>query len=66
MGQLHYFLGLEINKNDLGINMCYYKYARYLLDRFHMTDCKPTPTPFELGVRLEDVVASPLVDYTRY
>jgi hypothetical protein len=31
-----------------------------------MTYCKPDPTPFQLGVRLEDVGASPLVDCTRY
>jgi hypothetical protein len=66
MGLLHYFLGLEINQNDSGIKMSQSKYARDLLDRFQMTYCKPSPTPFQSGVRLEDVGASPLVDCTRY
>jgi hypothetical protein len=66
MGLLHYFIGLEISHNDSGIKMSQSKYAIYLLDRFHMTYCKPTPTPFQSGVRLEDVSASPLVDCTRY
>jgi hypothetical protein len=46
MGLLHYFLGLEINQNDSGIKMSQTKYAKELLDRFQMTDCKPAPTPF--------------------
>jgi hypothetical protein len=46
--------------------MSHSKYARDLLDRFHMTYCKTTPTPFQSGVRLEDDGASPLVDSTRY
>jgi hypothetical protein len=66
MGLLHYFLGLKINQNDLGIKMYQYKYAIDLLDRFQMIYFKPTPTAFQLGVRLEDVGASPLVDCTRY
>jgi hypothetical protein len=41
-------------------------YARDLLDRFEMTYFKPSPTPFQSWVRLEDVGASPLIDCTRY
>jgi hypothetical protein len=35
MGPLHYFLGLEINQDDLGINISQTKYARDFLVRFH-------------------------------
>jgi hypothetical protein len=42
------------------------KYARHLLKRFHMTDCKSTPTTFLSGVRLEDGRETPLVDSTLY
>jgi hypothetical protein len=66
IGLLHYFLGLEIRQNDSGIKMSQSKYETDLHDRFHMTYCKPAPTPFQLGVRLEDVSASPLVGCTRY
>jgi hypothetical protein len=63
---LHYFIGLEIIQNDLGINMSQSNYARYILDIFQMTYFKPAPTPFQSWVGLEDVDESPLVDCTRY
>ena len=47
MGLLHYFLGLEISQNDSGINMSQSKYAKYLIDRFHMIYCKLSPRPFQ-------------------
>eukprot|EP00253_Pinus_taeda_P025683 PITA_25683 len=46
MGPLHFFLGLKISQAATGIKLSQAKYARDLLKRFHMTDCKPTPTPF--------------------
>ena len=66
MGLLHYFLGLEINQSDSGINMTQSKYANDLLVRFKMTDCKPAATPFLSGVKLEDGGDTPLADCTRY
>jgi hypothetical protein len=66
MGLLHYFLRLEINQSDLGIEMAQYKYAKDLLIRFQMIDCKPTSLPFLSGVKLEDGGTTPLVDSTRY
>ena len=50
MGLLHYFLGLEISQDASGIKLSQAKYARDLLVRFHMTDCKSTTTPFLSGV----------------
>jgi hypothetical protein len=46
MGPLHLFLGIEIGQDASGIKLSQAKYARDLLERFHMTDCKSTPTPF--------------------
>eukprot|EP00253_Pinus_taeda_P028107 PITA_28107 len=54
MGPLHFFLGLEISHDATGIKLSQAKYAQDLLERFRMTDCKPAPTPFLSGVRLED------------
>eukprot|EP00253_Pinus_taeda_P035139 PITA_35139 len=54
MGPLHFFLGLEISQDATGIKLSQAKYARDLLERFRMTDCKPVPTPFLSGVCLED------------
>eukprot|EP00253_Pinus_taeda_P003931 PITA_03931 len=54
MGPLHFFLSLEISQDATSIKLSQAKYARDLLERFHMTNCKPAPTPFLSGVRLED------------
>eukprot|EP00253_Pinus_taeda_P034697 PITA_34697 len=54
MGPLHFFLGLEISQDATAIKLSQAKYARDLLERFRMADCKPAPTPFLSGVRLED------------
>jgi len=66
MGPLHFFLGLEISQDATGIKLSQAKYARDILDRFHMTDYKPTPTSFLFGVCLEDGGPTPLVDITLY
>eukprot|EP00253_Pinus_taeda_P023445 PITA_23445 len=52
MGPLHFFLGLEISQDATGIKISQAKYARDLLERFRMADCKPALTPFLSGVRL--------------
>jgi hypothetical protein len=66
MGPLHFFLGLEISQDASGIKLSQAKYAQYLLERFHMTNCKSTPTPFLSGFKLEDGRETPLVDNTLY
>jgi hypothetical protein len=64
MGPLHFFLGLEINQDALSIKLSQAKYARDLLERFHMTHCKSALTPFLSGVKLDDGRETPLVDNT--
>eukprot|EP00253_Pinus_taeda_P023814 PITA_23814 len=66
MSPLHFFLGLEISEDATGIKLSQAKYAWDLPERFHMTDCKPTPIPFLSGVRLEDGGDTPLFDSTLY
>jgi hypothetical protein len=66
MGSLHFFLGLDISQDTPGIKLSQAKYARDLLERFHMTECKSASTPFLSGVRLEDGRETPLVDSTLY
>jgi hypothetical protein len=46
MGPLHFFLGLEISRATLCINLSQTKYVRDLLVRFHITDCKLVATQF--------------------
>ena len=66
MGPLHFFLGLEISQDATGIKLSQSKYARDLLERFLMINCKPASTPFLSGVCLEDGGDTPLVDTTLY
>ncbi|KAH9327910.1 hypothetical protein KI387_000018, partial [Taxus chinensis] len=47
MGLLHYFLGLHVHQFAEGISICQKKYATDLLQRFHMANCKPSPTPYQ-------------------
>jgi hypothetical protein len=65
MGPLHFFLGLEISHDASGIKSSMTKYAKDLLVRFNMTDCKLASTPFLSGVKLEDGGDTPLVDCTK-
>jgi hypothetical protein len=66
MGLLHFFLRLEISQDASGVKLSQAKYARDLLERFHMADCKSALTPFLSIVKLEDRQDTPLVDNTLY
>jgi hypothetical protein len=66
MGTLHFFLGLNISQDALGIKLSHDKYTQDLLEIFHMIDCNSTLTPFLSRVRLEDGKDIPLVENTLY
>jgi hypothetical protein len=50
LGFFQYFLGLQVLQTNEGIFLSQSKYSCDLLHRFHMDDCKPTPSPFHSGV----------------
>ncbi|GAB2288443.1 hypothetical protein Dimus_037998 [Dionaea muscipula] len=53
LGNLHYFLGLEIKYLPTGgIFLCQSKYARDLIHKAGMTDCNTHLTPSQVGVKL--------------
>ena len=66
LGHLHYFLGLQVLQTKEGIFLSQSKYACDLLCLFHMEYCKPTPSPFQFGVKLSATCTSPKVDATLY
>jgi hypothetical protein len=66
MGPLHLFLGLDISQDASSIKLSQAKYARHLLERFHMTNYKSSPTPFLSGIKLEDGGETPPVDSKLY
>lgn len=49
MGQLSYFLGIEVARSQEGITMCQRKYILDLLAETGMLDCQPIDTPIEVN-----------------
>jgi hypothetical protein len=66
LGYFHYFLGLQVLQTKEGIFLSQSKYACDLLHHFHMEDSKPSPSPFQSGVKLVATCTSPKVDATLY
>ncbi|WKA03451.1 hypothetical protein VitviT2T_021558 [Vitis vinifera] len=47
LGQIHYFLGIEISQTADGLHLSQSHYALTILERANMVDCKPMSTPLE-------------------
>ena len=65
LGPLHYFLGIQVSHFSDGIFLSQQKYAREILAKASMTDCKPIGTPLAQKHRLQ-LEGGPLVDATNY
>ena len=52
LGDLHYFLGIEVSKVQDGILLTQEKYASDLLKRVGMENCKPVNTPLSPSEKL--------------
>ena len=53
IGQMSYFLGLEVKQSEDGIFMSQKKYEEQILSKFRMKKCKSVSTPVEAGMKLE-------------
>jgi hypothetical protein len=51
LGQMHYFLGLEVWQRSDEIFLSQGKYTLEILKRFQMTDCKSMPTPMVMDLK---------------
>ena len=67
-GELNYFLGIEVRKEEDGILLTQEKYAKEILTRVGMKNCKPATTPLssteKLSLHEGEVLSAE--DSTRY
>ncbi|RVW52356.1 Retrovirus-related Pol polyprotein from transposon RE2 [Vitis vinifera] len=66
LGNLKYFLGMEIARSKKGIAVSQRKYVLDLLNETRMLGCKPAETPMDTTVKLEESDGSAPVDKGRY
>lgn len=66
LGQLHHFLGITTTRSDKGLFLCQSSYARDILNRAHMTNCKPCATPVDTASKLSATDGALLTDGTLY
>lgn len=66
LGELNYFLGMEVIQNEDGIFLSQEKYAKKLLKKFGMQDCKSLSTPLTPHDKKEEVLNEKLEDVTKY
>ncbi|KAG8473172.1 hypothetical protein CXB51_035110 [Gossypium anomalum] len=67
MGELHYFLGIEVSQSSSGsIHLCQQKYIRELLVRSSMTNARSVHTPMITSSLLSKDEGEPLADPTEY
>jgi len=64
LGELSFFLGLQVNQMNNGIFISQIKYVKEMLKNFTMEDCKPVSTPMMIGYKLSKDDQAPLVDQT--
>jgi hypothetical protein len=60
LGDLHYFLGIEVKKVNDGVILSQDKYANDLLKRSGMIQCKPCNTPLATRGKLSAHLGTPL------
>lgn len=66
LGDLHYFLGVEVVPTASGLFLSQHKYVCDLLEKFSMTAPKPTYTPMSSSIQLRLKDGSQPADATLY
>ena len=66
LGELNHFIGLEVERAKEGLFLCQEKYARDLLQKYGMFDCKPLALPTEMNSKLSITKGKDLKDSTMY
>lgn len=63
-GLMVYYLGIEVRKKEECIFISQESYAKEILKKFTMHDCKPISLPMECGVKLSKYDESEGIDPT--
>ncbi|GKC64051.1 retrovirus-related pol polyprotein from transposon TNT 1-94 [Tanacetum coccineum] len=66
LGELRYFLGLEIVQTDAGIFMSQKKYVEDTLQKFNMVGCKTVFTPMNINEKLQPEDGTGMVNGSLY
>ena len=66
VGELNYFLGLQVKQLKESIFLNQAKYCKDLLRKFEMNKCKPISTPFSISCHLDHDEAGIPIDETKY
>ncbi|GJV08636.1 retrovirus-related pol polyprotein from transposon TNT 1-94 [Tanacetum coccineum] len=66
MGELNFFLGLQIKQLENGIFFNQSKYIKEMLKKFRLDDSKPMKTPMSTETKLTKDVEGESVDNTKY
>ncbi|RVW27268.1 Retrovirus-related Pol polyprotein from transposon TNT 1-94 [Vitis vinifera] len=66
LGQLSFFLGIEVSYNEGSMTLSQTKYISDLLHRTELFDTKPANTPGAVGKNLSKFDGDPMTDVTHY
>ena len=66
LGELRYFLGIEVIRTPKGIWLSQRQYALDMLSKYGMADCKPIAMPLDVNAKLSAQVGDVLEDVTMY
>jgi hypothetical protein len=66
LGEIYFFIGLQIHQSNQGIFICQTKYIREMIKRFGMEDCKPVITPMQTSCKLRKYDDSKSTDHRKY
>ena len=64
LGSLHYFLGIEVLADSEGLLLTQSKYAKELIQKSGLANCKAVPTPMTLSEKLTAAGGDTLDDAT--
>uniref|UniRef100_A0A251T5P9 non-specific serine/threonine protein kinase n=1 Tax=Helianthus annuus TaxID=4232 RepID=A0A251T5P9_HELAN len=66
LGRLHHFLGIKVTHTAHGLFLNQEQYAKEIINRASMTNCKPCSTPVDLATKLSTTSGAPFPDPTLY